>query len=639
MVIEKSVYFMDIESTKFKDNLEKEIIDFYKLDFKLGCSIKFDVETCNEIEKYHTTNQLDFQEYLIKELSQKKKKIVYFHNLSFDSKFFIDFLQKSFSFVDIMRTGGKIPSIRCFKLRKDKTQYICVLEFRDSYSLLDCSLEVLGKAISIPKIDFDYNYESYNLIKAIEYCYNDCKIAFMSCFYMFKAISKNFNLINNRTKKPFSFYDLPLTIASLMKKIMRCYYPKTFYQVDKHIEQHYREYYFGGRTDSYNFNKVHNAVYLDVNSLYPSVMSNNDFINGKAYSYPSETIEFEIDNNIIAYECEILENIQYPLYPSRIENKIFYIKGSKKAILTKKEYNYFKENNFFKDKKIEIKQIFKEIRCNEKVNYSLLFNDLFKLRKKYPKENIYNYIFKKLMASAHGKFAEHYIKDSYKLINKEQMNELDYDNGNILDIDNRLMEKKEISNNHLEINLFNGILTTSYARFELWKMIQLCLELGIVIYYCDTDSLVISNTSLNLLSDYISESELGKWKIEQSFELFQALDSKEYYFQKTSNDFNVKFKGIKKEKIDTKKKLYNHYKKGTKVNIVGSVFYCMNRHSDLQNVHIIHKHKRSYYHKRIINTDLTTKPLTNNDLLNLENIELNNKQLILNHLGIKINKE
>ena len=51
-------------------------------------------------------------------------------------------------------------------------------------------------------------------------------------------------------------------------------------------------------------------------------------------------------------------------------------------------------------------------------------------------------------------------------------------------------------------------------------------------------------------------------------------------------------------------------------------------------MHIIEKHKRHYYHKRIINNDLSTKPLTNQDLDNLDKIEKNNRKLILKQLNI-----
>lgn len=629
---------MDIESTDFKDDLSKEFDDFYTLEFKIGCSIKFDIENECEIERFYTFNQQEFLEYLIKGCNSRNKHIVYFHNLAFDSKFFIDFLYEHFAYVIPIRTGGRIPLIRCYRQRKNKSQYDCILEIKDSYTLLDGSLKVLGDAIGKPKLDFDFDY--FKIQESLEYCFRDCEIPFYAMLKIVKAIKNNFNLINNRTKKPFSFYDLPLTIASLMKKLIMFYYPKAMYKVDKHIEYHLRSYYFGGRTDAYDFNCVYDAIYLDVNSMYVNELIENLFANGKVYSYLSDIIEFEKDYSILAYEVEIKENIDFPLYPTRLNNKIFYLKGFKKAILTRKEYFWFKKHNFFKNKKIEIIQVIREFRCYEQTKFDTLFTILYNLRLQYEKENIYNYIFKKLLASSHGKFAEKYIKECYKLINKDKIKDINFDNGNIYDIDNRLMEKKEIANDFLKVNLFNGVLTTSYARFTLWKMIQKCNKKGIKVYYSDTDSIVVSNTNLNKLSKYLSETKIGFWKKEQKFQEFQAIDSKEYYFiiknNKKEKEFHVKFKGIKNERLNTKNKLLTHIKKGTKVNLVGSFFYCFNRHGNTQNVYIVHKHKKSYYHKRIINNDLTTNPLTNNDLNNLQLIEQQNKQLLLQQLQIKV---
>ena len=297
MVVKKHLFVADIESTKFKENLEKELIDSYTLEFKIGCIIKFDIELENEIERFYSFNQKEFQEYFLKYCNSKNKAVIYFHNLSFDSKFFLDFLYENFSYVIPIRTGGKIPMIRCYRQRKNKSQYDCILEFRDSYSLLDGSIETLGKSIGLPKLDFDFDYN--NIEKSLEYCFRDCEIPFYAMIHIVKAIQDNFNVINNRSKKPFSFYDLSLTIASLVKKVFISYYPKALYKVDKHLEYRLRKYYFGGRTDAYNFNKSYDAIYLDVNSMYGFEMSVNKFANGKVYSYYSDKIEFKSDKSIL----------------------------------------------------------------------------------------------------------------------------------------------------------------------------------------------------------------------------------------------------------------------------------------------------------------------------------------------------
>jgi len=94
----------------------------------------------------------------------------------------------------------------------------------------------------------------------------------------------------------------------------------------------------------------------------------------------------------------------------------------------------------------------------------------------------------------------------------------------------------------------------------------------------------------------------------------------------------IKFKGIKNEFINSLKKLKNHIKNGTRVNLIATFKYCQIRKASSDSIFVIHKHKKSFYKKRIILPDLTTKPI-NGNTLNFDKIEQNNKKLILKHLG------
>lgn len=645
--MKKRIFFSDIETSDFKDKLEKLEINSYELEFKLGCIIEFDYNNDNPLDKLSFTDNNDYNKELISKCNRNNKKIIYFHNLKFDSKFFIDFLFEKFDIVKVIRTDSKIIAIKCFKLRKNSKQLDCILEFKDSLSILLVSIKRLGKMLNFPKLEFNFDYS--DLKKAINYCFRDCEIIYYALKKLYNAIMNEFNLTNNRTKKPLQFYELPLTIASLSKKIIMLYYPEVFYKVDKHLERRLREHYFGGRTEAFDFNKAENASYLDENSEYPFLLSSREFSNGQTYMFAVDSVNFNRSKNILAYEVLVKENLYYPIYPKRVNGIIFFPKTTKRVIMTKFEYNYLKKNGYFKRKDIEILEVYFEFRVVEIITFKELFLLLYNLRHSYSSKHIFNYIFKIVMNSGYGKFAEKPEKEVYDFIGKEIELTLEVlEKDEYYEFDNVVLKKSEMYQDYLKINLFNAILTTSYARFDIWIMLEKCRLKGIKGFYTDTDSIVVNNEKLDKLKSHLS-NEFGKWKIEQQFKYFQAIDSKEY-IKEISNEkvnkktilmyhtnlfslfeFNSKFKGVSNKYLDTLNKMKSHLKKGTKVNLIGSFFYCQNRKSDNKTVHIIEKHKNSFYNKRIILDDLTTIPLVESDLTNerLKEIEISNKKHIL----------
>ena len=91
----------------------------------------------------------------------------------------------------------------------------------------------------------------------------------------------------------------------------------------------------------------------------------------------------------------------------------------------------------------------------------------------------------------------------------------------------------------------------------------------------------------------------------------------------------IKFKGIKKEYLKDFTDLKHHIKEGTNTNVIGSIFYCIRRNSNLQSVHIINKQKHKYFLKRIVKDDYSTTPFTNF----IDDTQVSkNKQLILKQL-------
>lgn len=630
--MKKTYYFADIETSMFKEKAELllETDKSYQLDFKLGCIVSFDIENDKELYFYHSENLDDYCLKCISNCSRKNKKIIFFHNLKFDSKFLIDYINAYFDEIKIIRNSGNIIAIRCYKTRtyiskgKRKYQNDCILELRDSLSLLITSIKNLGKMVKLDKLEFDFDYSNKEL--ALEYCKIDCIIIYKSMIYLLNFLNDTFNVFWN-------FQNLPLTIASLSKKLIKMFYPDVFYRNDKYNEQLLRKYYFGGRTEVFNFNRIEKAHYVDINSAYPNSLSKDDFSYGKCFIFKeTEKLRFN-DKNVLGMELTIKENQYFPLYPTRINKKVMFVNGIKQIIMSSKEYHYLLKSGYFKKKCIEILEIHSVLIANQKINFGLFFASLYKIRKSYKSEHPYNYFLKIILNSGYGKFGQNPNRKEYSFINPN-VKSLDFDDSEIYDNDDSesLSVIKEVYNRYLENNLINAVLTTSYVRFQIWIMLEFCKLNNIIAYYTDTDSVVISDSNLTKLKKKFISNDLGNWSIETTFNIFQAVDSKEYFTYNNKNEFQIKYKGIANKMFEKEADLSTHITDGTRVNIVGSFFYCMIRKSDNKSVFVIEKHKRSYYHKRLIQKDLSTNPVNLND--NLEHIEQSNKTLILNQLGI-----
>ena len=649
-------YFSDVETIKFKDkDLIHEIYDnleefckkdaIYELPFILACIIQYNFKSKKEILHKYFLNENEYIDYIISLNNTSSCPIFYFHNLSFDSKYLLsglanqpykqdkvlfDNIEKEtnevyrykgliekiqlkerdnkFVKVKFIKTGNRIIAIFCYKKSKSGVIRKC-LEFRDSYSLLITKLSDLGKYVDCLKLDFDFDYrnkEQYK--KAIEYCYQDCRIIYKAIEYLISAFNKFFS---NKLKKEFIIKDIPLTIASLVKKAMILYYPIVFYRNDAHFEDNLRKFYYGGRVEVFNFNKIYDCCYLDVNSEYPFVLSKHLFALGKSFRYVVNKFDGFKDKRILCYEMEIIENQYYPLFCERLENgKIIFKNGKKNILMSSVEYKYLFKNGLI-GKEIKILKVFACYYSFRQSNFKEFFEFCYYTRKSYGQEHFFNYFLKIFMNSGYGKFGQKPLRNNLEILLDLQVSDLEKLD-NLYEKDGIIYRNVQYLEKYQQINLLNAVLTTNYARLHLWKMINRCYKWSIDVYYVDTDSIVIEKKDLIRFKKYLNDDILGKWKIETTFKEFQAIDSKEYYCiienKKQENEFLVKLKGIKKENLKDFDDIKEFYREGVLQNLIASPLYCLYRHRSFNTIFIMKKNKVSYYDKREILKDLTTKP-------------------------------
>jgi hypothetical protein len=98
-------------------------------------------------------------------------------------------------------------------------------------------------------------------------------------------------------------------------------------------------------------------------------------------------------------------------------------------------------------------------------------------------------------------------------------------------------DSKNVSVNQ---SLPSAIAITAYARMHMFNIIYKLIDLGIEIYYMDTDSITINS---NLPEDLIGNS-LGQFKLEHDINHAYFISPKLYALETTDGRFVVKAKGI-----------------------------------------------------------------------------------------------
>ena len=193
---------------------------------------------------------------------------------------------------------------------------------------------------------------------------------------------------------------------------------------------------------------------------------------------------------------------------------------------------------------------------NFKINSGYLFesdyvftdyvNDLYAIRKSYPKSDPLNYISKLLMNSLYGRFAMKNIKNNYSFLDKSEFFKLlendQIEIENYIDLNDSLfvnyIDNSEL-NNESKSSISIASAVTAYARTVMYNVIKDNLQ---NIYYSDTDSLYLDR---ELPKELVDSKELGRFKLEYIFKDSVYLGPKIYAGITSDNDYICKIKGFK----------------------------------------------------------------------------------------------
>lgn len=552
------IYVADFETTSEAQYLKEGQTKVYLWEYK-------DLE--NKVCKRGVNIESFFYELKNENIPQPKaykKAIVYFHNLSFDGEFILWYLERNgYNDVGKLDYSWNVKK-QCFKnLEKGMYESIItdtgsifmitaciddnlIIEFRCSYKIFPNSIDDIGKLVGVKKLKELHNYteekhfDSVDEVPQIEWDYleNDVEILRRIIEYLNSIGMTNISMATNSYK--YWRKDKYMLVKQHMIRSQ-----------DERVNEAVEKSYRGGIT---MINKAHQgeliekAISLDVNSLYPSVMYNNDMPIGEGHyfdsidecKYPIRLICIYISkvNVIDGLQPFIGETSGFSFdlsynYNREIEDKFIY--------LWECEYNLFKQ----------VYQGVYAVKCCIGFKKTKnLFKDYIdywmNIKMSSPKDSAMRQFAKLMLNSLYGKFGMNSLRYSKKCIGIED-GHLIYD----IDESQTFYYYKPIAS-----------YITSLARCVLVKAI---ISQAHRFIYCDTDSIYLKGWEIpdNLPID---DKKLGYWKFEHYYNHFKGLKAKCYLKDWTENGiikYDSSIAGLPK---DARNKItYENFKDGLKL--------------------------------------------------------------------------
>lgn len=302
-----------------------------------------------------------------------------------------------------------------------------------------------------------------------------------------------------------------------------------------------RESYVGGRVECFRLGRYHGQFYyIDVNSMYPSVMVNQDFPCRlvSVYQRPrNDEIKHWLKDKCMVVDCEI--DTPDPAYPVIMNNKLMFPIGQFRVNLATPEFKYAFDNGHITK--------MHQLALYEKAS---LFKDFIteiytlRLAAKERGDDINAWLYKILMNSLYGKFGQR--GRVYETCDTCDPKEIW--SHPVVNMDTGVRTNMRAFGGIVQHQLMDGESreshpaiashVTSAARMILWRAIAKAGREHV--YYCDTDSLVVDSVGFDNMSKLIDDSKLGYWALERTLSEIVIHGCKDYEF-----DDIVRTKGVR----------------------------------------------------------------------------------------------
>lgn len=502
------------------------------------------------------TTAKEFYEQIARRLREKEPLRVIAHNMAYDYNLLdLDSFLR-YGHFDLSRWVLEPFIIEA------KSEYGC-LQILSSTNWFKSSLKETGKIFGVEKGETP-DFINVDTETLREYCRQDA-------FVLARIIENYIDWIKARDLGNFSDTIAGQAFACLRHKYMQ---PNSILlHRFKDVERLERESYLGGRCEAFRLGTFENIYKLDVNSMYPFVMRNNNFpvkmISGRGLVGENEVLD-AIDRDQYAI-ADCLFSLNEPSIGIRRNDKLIFPIGRIKSALTSPEISYIIEHpEIGSIERIEGGAIYDTLPIFK--DYVDFFYNI-KSNSEIPAEILMSKLF---LNSVYGKFGQ---KEHTELMpvssdmdpeDKEhfelaKMDMQDLGVSSILSLyQNKICKYVQIGGEIYRApskskdssqDAFPAIAgaVTSLARLYLDSLMRIAGRDEI--YYTDTDSLVTSETGFNRLSSFIDKHRLGALKIEGVGDI-EINGLKNYKFACHNANYvfdfdspEVKLKGIRKDAI------------------------------------------------------------------------------------------
>ena len=482
----------------------------------------------SEPQWFRFTKTTDFWDWVTKLVPDKTTLYMFAHNLSFDEQVMMGFTEMDSRGWDLnLAILEEPPSILQWS---NGTQKILWL---DTLNWFLMSLERLGEEVGIPKLDMPV--ESPDMKEWDTYCRRDVDVLRVAILAWFDRIIE------------WDLGGFKMTLASQAFTAFRYKFlnHKLYIHADEETLELERQSYYGGRTEAYFIGKLNEPVFvLDVNSMYPAVMQDNEFPRWHI-STERRPSHYDLQRMLRdqAVTADVLLDTDEPAYPTRHNGKLIFPVGRFRTALSTPELKYALEAG-------HITTIYQAAVYDTDPIFRDYVVEMYARRQEAKRtgDTVQNLHTKLMLNSLYGKFGQRGYKwepseygvpaetGVFKMYNMDTGKTETYRSiaGNVF----QEIREGESHNSFPAISAH----VTAAARMVLWKAIKLVGHHNM--FYCDTDSMVLTAEGFQIMKQEIDETQLGAWSLDYTATSAEFYGAKDYIVGERRKHKGIKYNAV-----------------------------------------------------------------------------------------------
>ena len=318
---------------------------------------------------------------------------------------------------------------------------------------------------------------------------------------------------------------------------------KNDYRLGEDHFNKFRKYYFGGRVECFK-KGVFDVDYkvIDINSSYPFCMLQQHPMGKHSVVSKSLCPPDYIKNSFITLKCVSTKGA-LPHRDERGQLSFPADDAVREYHVTGWEYDVAMKWGTLKNVEIVECVTFKRT-----INFKSYVEHFYKLRNNAKKmgDKVGDLVFKLMMNTLYGKYATNSAKfETHTLHDSETLKyvDCDDDNINIIALDDDLFFAREkVTDKARERGYYDVVIASSVTGLARANLFDAMMRCGLDnIYYCDTDSLITTDTG----DVYLHPTKLGAWDVEAEGDRLAIAGKKLYACTKNGKEIKKASKGVR----------------------------------------------------------------------------------------------